>query len=218
MYMQRMMTFALLLVSACSANQALAEIYRDFTPQVTIADIQQKYPQATIEALSPEWMTDNERLLRIQADNLPGSTLVAVARQTDAEVNEAIRIYQRLSREGASESRASYQRQLQYYQRYLTLSPEAQYQVKWVRWVPPAPLSLKQLEQQYGPAERLGYKEADNQVPFAEWMQKGVLANLDESRQQASSIEYYFTDADQARLFGVSTSPAAPVKNKRKRP
>ena len=59
------------------SNVSIAEIYRDFTPYLSLSEIKKRYPNATFDVVKAGWVQENQTFLKLHGTGLPGVTYLA---------------------------------------------------------------------------------------------------------------------------------------------
>lgn len=208
----------IILLLICFRSEA--EIYKDFVPYTTIAEMKAKYPNAKFEVVKAAWVQENDIFLKITGAGLAGTTYVATSKISDNAHKEKIERYQRLIAESPDKDNSLYIEGIARNERYLALPADDRYSIDWLRWVPDVNIPLERLKAKFGEPSKFDYSESDFQ-PYAEWTKRGLRANLSDDKKIVYSIEYYFTDEEYDRALGIEPAPAEvaePPKQSSKKP
>ena len=199
MFSRRILLFFILTIAFKSS---IAEVYKDFLPYTSVAQIKLNYINANIEVIKAGWVKENDLFLKITGPGLPGITYVATKKRTDDEVKEAIERYKRIIADGKSDSNDFWQRMIESNERYLNAPEDEKYTVNWVRWVPGVPFSIERLKSKFGDPTKFDFGEDDFQ-PYAEWSARRLSASLSDDKKMVFAVEYHFTDDDYNRALGL---------------
>ncbi len=172
--MQFFIAFALVLIPLA----AQCETYRDIGPLDSLGDIKAKFPSATAKKLSPAWAQPTDAMYQFTGTGLSGTIIVKFedgrpnySKQLDANTDEA---------------------SAKFLQRLANQSDEEALYVRWVRWVPDAPIPVQRLISKYGPPEKSAFSDEDFE-PYRDWERKGVTAYLSSDEKNVVRIDFAFT-------------------------
>lgn len=203
-------------------NVSIAEIYRDFTPYLTLSQMKKNYPNATIEVVKAGWVQEKQTFLKLHGPGLPGATYLAFSYNDSFLENRVLELDQEI----AATPDADHSKSLKYkenIQKIIDRPLEEKMVLDWVRWVPVARIPFERLKSRYGEPEKCDFSTEDY-TPYCLWASKGVNAVLSDDKKEVFSIEYMFTEKEKNLALGIETSeekpvePAAPkaIKSKKK--
>ena len=177
---------ASVIVFFCNALQA--EIYKDFTPFITLKQIKLNYPNANFEDAKPAWANEDEALFRMTGAGLTG-TIVLKFSKSDKFWTKQLNEYEAKSLNENSES-ITYL--INFYKTSLALPLDERLVLDWVRFVPYIQIPYERLISRYGKPEKCG-SNAEDFTPYCSWESKGVSINLSDDKKLVANIEYTFT-------------------------
>ncbi|HCU84866.1 hypothetical protein [Methylophilus sp. UBA6697] len=198
----------LLFLLACFQTQA--EIYKDFAPFTTVAQMKAKYPNAKFEIVKAAWVKEKDKFIKITGDGLPGTIYVATSKSSDAVITQRIERYKALIAENPDQDNSAYNAGIEFNEKYLSLPDDERYSIDWLRWVPDVAIPLERLKAKFGEPNKYDYGESDFQ-PFAEWSARDLHVNLSDDKKLVYSIEYHFTDEEYDIALGVKDAPSMPA-------
>ena len=157
-------------------NVSIAEIYRDFTPFLSLSQIKKRYPNAIFDVVKAGWVQENQTFLKLHGTGLPGETYLAFSYDDSYFTKRILEI----DKEVAATPDVDHTETLksrEHIQKVLDRSLDEKMTLDWVRWVPVAMIPFERLKSRYGEPEKCDFSLEDY-TPFCEWSSKGVHAIL----------------------------------------
>lgn len=191
-------------------KSSIAEVYKDFVPYTSIAQMKANYPNARFDVVKAAWVRENDIFLKITGAGLAGTIYVATSKLSDDSIKQKIESFKAIIAKQPDQDNTYWNNKVASHERYLTLSNDEKYSIDWLRWVPDVSFPLERLKAKFGEPDKYDYSESDFQ-PFAEWFKRGLRVNLTDDKKMVHSIEYYFTDEDYNKALGIEEAPIAPA-------
>lgn len=188
-----------------------AEVYKDFVPYTSVAQMKARYPNAKLEIVKAAWVRENDRFFKITGEGLAGTTFVATSKLSDEYYRQKIERLKAYIVEHPEEDTTFYQNSIAFSEKTLVLPDDERYTIDWLRWVPDVPIPLERVKAKFGEPSKYDFSESDFQ-PYAEWSTKGLHVNLSDDKKMVYSIEYTFTDEENNRALGIEPAPAQEEK------
>lgn len=197
-----------------------AEVYKDFVPYTSVAEMKANYPNAKFEVVKAAWVQEDDLFLKITGAGLSGTTYVATSKSSDARVKQRIEKAKEYIAEHPEQDNSSYEADIAVNERILARPLDDRYLIDWLRWIPDTLIPLERLKAKFGEPNKYDYNEDDFR-PYAQWTARGLRANLSDDKKSVVAIEYIFTDEDNNKALGIEPAPAelakpAPKKSKTK--
>jgi len=171
---------------------AHAEIYKDFTPNLSLEQIKSNYPNAVLQDIKAAWVKEDEALLKLSGGGISGAIMLKLSTM-DKLANSLMGYLQsELEMAKNDEEKAKAQENIIFWKNYIALPKEKKLTLDWVRWIPESPFPFERIQGKYGKPDSCEYSDEDY-APFCNWKKKGVLVNLTDDRKRVTSVEYTFT-------------------------
>jgi hypothetical protein len=191
MYKNKIYMFIFLILFS---NLSLAEIYKDFLPNDSLAIIKTKYPNAKLEDIKAAWVKENESFIGLSGVGIVGAINLKFS-HNDEFKKEMIKYYQNKIAENPLSDNSNYELSIQYMNEALNAPLDNRLTLDWLRWVSPEPIPFERLVSKYGNPEKCDF-DPDSFLPICSWTSKGLTANLSDDKKYVYSIEYGFTEED----------------------
>ena len=185
------------------SNQVLAEIYKDFLPNDTLASIKVKYPNASFEPIKAAWVKENEAFVALKGVGISGTINLKFS-NTDWLWKGFIKYNQDLIEKNPTADNSELENKIKEVNAILNLPLDQRLSLDWLRWIPIQPIPFDRLVSKYGTPEKCDFGSEDFR-PYCEWTSKGVNTNLSDDKKLVYSIEYTFTNSE----TGIATPETA---------
>lgn len=168
-------------------TSACAEGYMGIEPLDTLGDIENKFPDAKVEKLSPVWAQATDALYKFTGTG--GSGWIVIKFDD----------YRPKWKEAAGKNPTSKMAELFQYMSRQT--DEKALSVNWVRWFP-APIPVQRLISKYGKPEKNGFS-GGGYHPYRIWDKKGVVAYLSDDEKYVVRVDFYFTREEYRKAYSA---------------
>ena len=173
------------------SNFSLAEIYKDFTPYISLKKIKENYPNAKFEEVKAAWVTKDEALIKLTGAGLAGTTYLALS-NTDSEWQKDISDSEIKIAENPNDDNLELLAAIDKARFFINRPLDEKLLLNWLRWVPDSPLPLERLINRYGNPDAYGVDDESFQQ-YCDWTKRNVRAKLSDDKKNVFTIEYAFT-------------------------
>lgn len=187
----KMIVFLMLVLLSSFSN---AEIYKDFKPGSTIADIKKNYPNANFETVKAAWVKDNESFLKLEGQGISGKIFLAFSYSDKFLLERKLYVEKKIEESPESDNQ-ELKKSIAIFDRMLSKTIEEKMHLDWVRWVPIETLPIERLKRRYGEPEKCDFN-LDDYEPYCNWLSKGVFASLTGDKKNVITIDYFFTNEE----------------------
>ena len=174
-----------MILAVLVATAARAECYKGVGPLDTLADLRGRFPGATFERLVPAWAQESDVMYSIVGKGMSGTMVVMFAD------------YRPYWRDRLAATTDSSQVA---FLRSLAEAADDDVGVRWVRWIPEAPIPLDRFITKYGTPETSGFGDEDMR-PYKHWVSRGLVAYLNDAGESVTTIDFEFTRADSQQAW-----------------
>lgn len=212
--MNKLVSVVIVILTLLISGPAGAEAFMGINAKSRLEDVRSLFPNAKFVDLKPAWLQPHQRLIQIHGDGIPGTLAIQVENEVEStrilakelairQANGQNEQWQSMVLEGLPERIARLQ----------SNPPMDPWEVKDIRWEPPAPITLKTTITRYGPA---GSDKIDEQFRrVVEWPNRGIVAYVNQS-EQVDLFTFSFTMMDYACVganANLSACKTRPVEN-----
>jgi hypothetical protein len=195
----RKLVFVILLVLSSVAS---AEIYQGVLASSSLGDIKKKFPNASITKVKAAWVTSSDGFYLMTGVGLPGSAYLAFYDSRPMFANDIaiqqkkIEEYQALPDGDDKNARLKTANEiLTIFTPYANENDDDALVIKWIRWVPAAPIPIARYIGKFGAPTKTAFKD-DTMEPYSTWTTKGLSVTLSDDQKFVMNVEYSFTSAE----------------------
>lgn len=201
-----------IITSLVFSNYALAEIYKDFTPYISLKKIKENYPNAKFEEVKAAWVTKNEAFIKLTGSGLAGTTYLALS-TSDSYWQKVISDSETKIAENPNADNIELLVTIDSANKFINEPLDEKLTLNWLRWAPDSALPLERLINRYGNPDVYGVDDESFQQ-FCNWTKRRVRAMLSDDKKMVFSIEYGFTLEENNRAMGINEPEATKLENK----
>lgn len=187
---------------------ACAEIYKDFTPFISLKEVKQNYPNAKIEDLKAAWVKSGDYFMSLTGVGITGSIYLKMSDRDLIYKSYLAKIDSEYSDKDSSE----YKNKTNLYVNYLNKSLDERITLDWVRWIPAQNIPFERIEARYGKPDSCGYDE-ESFSPFCSWNDMGLVVYQSDNKKQVLYIQYMVTAQDLRKHLGLEPKPESQKVN-----
>jgi hypothetical protein len=203
---------SVIIASLFFSNISLAEIYKDFTPFISLKKIKEHYPNAKFEEVKAAWVKKDESLIKLTGSGLAGTTYLALA-TSDSEWEKEISDSEIKVAENPNEENLELLAIIDKARFFLNRPLDEKLLLNWLRWSPDSALPLERLINRYGNPDVYGVDDESFQQ-YCDWTKRKIKANLSDDKKMVFTIEYGFTLEEKYRALGINEPESPKVENK----
>lgn len=193
--MKKLIFIILLIIS----NATYAEIYKDFTPFISLKEIKQNYPNAKFEDLKAAWVKSGEYFMSLTGVGISGAIYLKMS-DSDARNKENLA---KIDSEYPDKESTEYKNKARFYTDYFNKTLDERITLDWVRLIPVQDIPFERIEGRYGKPDICAYDE-ESFSPYCSWKDKGLLVSQSDNKKRVVYIQYMVTTDDLRKHWGLS--------------
>lgn len=183
------------------ASQVNAEVFRDFIPFLSFAEIKKNYPNGKFEVIQIESKPEDITVIKVTDNALYGEVFVRFSQLTEEWYKEKIALLESdISNKPNDSFTPLLKVLLDDYKETIKIGMDARLKTEFVKWKPERPIPLEMLTKKYGNPTKIDY-ENNSFMPVAYWDTEAIMAHLSDSQMLVTSIDYKFNEKDKIKAL-----------------
>lgn len=210
-------------LALCLTRGVDAEILHGVQPLSEFGEIKESFPNGRFQRVKAAWVKEEEAFYSMTGDGFPGTLYLLFDDERPFWREYLESLSADAPEDTASEvSEKTFTRNL--VKEKATQSEERALTIRWVRWVPAAPIPMERVKAKYGEPSKCDFDPADF-APFCSWDSRLLSVQTTENRRFALFLTASFTKGELRAAYRAKgraippwlkdDAPAAPVKSRK---